>query len=172
MGDGNITYLEIGSYCGASVSLISSHKYPTKCFSIDIGVPIDPSVVIRNVEKFKNENSTFEYIKGSSYDNVIVERVYNKIDKIDLLFIDGDHSENAVYEDFNNYSRLVSKNGYICFDDYLDSQYSPEVKVAVDNIIESLDRTEYDVIGTLHYEQLKYYTNFSANSIFVIKKIK
>ena len=172
LGDGDITYLEIGSYCGASVSLLASHEYPTKCFSLDIGVPIDPSVVIKNVEKFKNKNSKFEYIKGSSYDKKVVETVYSKVDKIDLLFIDGDHSDTAVYEDFNNYSKLVSKNGYICFDDYLDAQYSPKVKIAVDNIIKSLDTTEYEVIGTLEYDQLKSYTNFPANSIFIIKKIK
>ena len=89
-----------------------------------------------------------------------------------MLFIDGDHSEKAVYEDFNNYSKLVSKNGYICFDDYLDDEYSPEVRGSVDNIIKSLDPTEYEVIGTLKYDQLKSYTNFSANSIFLLKKIK
>lgn len=121
---------------------------------------------------FKNKNSTFEYIKGSSYDDSIVQTVYNKVEKIDLLFIDGDHSEQAVYKDFNNYSKLVTKNGYICFDDYLDSEYSPEVKLAVDNIVKSLDANEYEVIGVLEYDQLKSYTNFPANSIFVIKKIK
>ena len=172
LGDGDVTYFEIGSYCGASVSLISSHDYPTKCFGLDIGFPIDQSVVIKNVDMFKNKNSTFEYIKGSSYDESIVQTAYNKVDKIDLLFIDGDHSEQAVYKDFNNYSKLVTKNGYICFDDYLDAEYSPDVKVAVDNIVKSLDVNEYEVIGVLEYDQLKSYTNFPANSIFVIKKIK
>jgi hypothetical protein len=51
-GDKPITYLEIGSYAGASISLIASHKYPTNCFTLDLGEPINPDIVTKKCFKF------------------------------------------------------------------------------------------------------------------------
>jgi len=36
---------------------------------------------------------------------------------IDLLFIDADHEYQSVKEDFENWSRYVSKGGFVCLDD-------------------------------------------------------
>src|SRR5262245_53391504 len=36
---------------------------------------------------------------------------------IDFLFIDGDHSRDGVWQDFNTYSRLVPPGGLIAFHD-------------------------------------------------------
>jgi cephalosporin hydroxylase len=169
-GDKPITYLEIGSYAGASISLISSHKYPTNCFTLDLGTPISPDIVKRNVSKFKNEQSSFDYIQGNSQDINIINHVKNEIKEIDILFIDGDHSKNGVFEDFNNYSSLVKNGGYIAFDDYLDHQYSPEVYGAVNDIVLNLNPDEYDIIGVLTYDLLKNFTNLEKNNIFLLKK--
>ena len=38
-------------------------------------------------------------------------------DKVDILFIDGFHGENAVRSDFQNYKHLVRKGGYVGFHD-------------------------------------------------------
>jgi cephalosporin hydroxylase len=169
-GDKPITYLEIGSYAGASISLISSHKYPTNCITLDLGTPISPDIVKRNVFKFKNEQSSFNYIQGNSQDINIINHVRDEIKEINILFIDGDHSKNGVFEDFNNYSNLVKSGGYIAFDDYLDYQYSPEVYGAVNDIVTKLNPDEYEVIGTLTYDLLKIFTNLEKNNIFLLKK--
>jgi cephalosporin hydroxylase len=169
-GDKPINYLEIGSYAGCSVSLISSHNYPTNCYSLDLGSPIDPNVVKRNVSKFKNSLSTFEYIQGDSSNPEIISLVDKKLNNLDILFIDGNHTRFGVFNDFNHYSKLVKNGGYICFDDYLDFQYSPDVKGAVDDIVKELNPTEYDIIGLLKYDFLNEYTHMDYNSIFVIKK--
>jgi cephalosporin hydroxylase len=169
-GDKPITYLEIGSYAGASISLISSHKYPTNCITLDLGTPISPDIVKRNVSKFKNEQSSFNYIQGNSQDINIINHVRDEIKEINILFIDGDHSKNGVFEDFNNYSNLVKSGGYIAFDDYLDYQYSPEVYGAVNDIVTKLNPDEYEVIGTLTYDLLKIFTNLEKNNIFLLKK--
>jgi predicted O-methyltransferase YrrM len=169
-GDKPITYLEIGSYAGASISLISSHKYPTNCFTLDLGEPINPEVVQRNIDKFKNELSTFKYFQGNSQDINIINHVNSEIKEIDFLFIDGDHTTNGVIKDFNNFSKLVKSGGYIAFDDYLDYQYSPEVKGAVDTIVSSLSVEEYDVIGSLSYDLLKEFTELDRNNIFILRK--
>ena len=59
------------------------------------------------------------FISGSSHDN----RTYNRLtkllnnSKIDLLFIDGDHSYVGVKKDFEIYKSFVSDNGIIAFHD-------------------------------------------------------
>ena len=43
--------------------------------------------------------------------------------KLDLLFIDGDHSYEGVKNDFELYSSLVKENGLICFHDIIPSSW-------------------------------------------------
>jgi cephalosporin hydroxylase len=126
--------------------------------------------VKRNVTKFKNSLSTFEYIQGDSSNPEIISLVDKKVNNLDILFIDGNHTRLGVFNDFNHYSKLVKNGGYICFDDYLDFQYSPDVKGAVDDIVKELSSTEYDIIGLLKYDFLNEYTHMDYNSIFIIKK--
>jgi hypothetical protein len=42
---------------------------------------------------------------------------------------------------------MVVPGGYIVFDDYNDSEYSPEVKPTVDEIVKNT--SEYEVIGAI-----------------------
>lgn len=140
-------YVEIGAYAGGSASLVTSHPYPTECYSIDIGHPIDPEVSKRNVANFKNNDNSWEYIKGNSQQLSTVTELKNKINGIDLLFIDGDHSSRGVKNDFNFYAPMVKKGGYLWFDDYLDFIYSPGVKPAVDEIVTNINKESWEVIG-------------------------
>jgi predicted O-methyltransferase YrrM len=154
LGPEEKTYLEIGSYVGSSGSLILSHPFPTKVYCVDPCV-LNPihyqgdlnqyDTLERNLILNKKSNS-FEIIKDYSCSTTTLEKFKNL--KIDLLFIDGDHSRKAVFEDFNNYINLVSEGGYIVFDDYLDSEYSPEVRKSVDDIVENLDSKKYKIIGS------------------------
>lgn len=144
LGESEKTYLEIGSFAGGSVSLVSSHPYPTKCYSIDLGHPIPREVVENNVSKFKNKKSTFKYFEGNSRDENIINQIS---DEFDILFIDGDHSYDGAMNDFKVYSKMVKKGGYIIFDDYNDYIHSPEVKPAVDYIINNFS-DEYLMMGT------------------------
>ncbi|MFN6069283.1 MAG: class I SAM-dependent methyltransferase, partial [Pseudanabaena sp.] len=43
-------------------------------------------------------------------------------DKIDFLFIDGDHTYEGVRQDYEMYSPLVQKGGYIAFHDINDTE--------------------------------------------------
>jgi hypothetical protein len=45
-------------------------------------------------------------------------------------------------------NQIFPHHYYIVFDDYNDSQHSPEVKIAVDDIIPTITHN-YDTIGTL-----------------------
>ena len=90
--------------------------------------------------------------------------------KIDLLFIDGDHSFNGVIADFNMYGDLISVGGYVVFDDYNDNTYSPEVKQAVNSLLPNL--VDYEIIGTLENILGAYPSELKEGNCFVIKKIK
>jgi hypothetical protein len=168
LGESEKTYLEIGSFAGGSVSLVSSHPYPTKCYSIDLGRPIPQEVVENNVSKFKNEKSTFKYFKGDSRD----ENVINQIkDEIDILFIDGDHSYDGALNDFKVYSKMVKAGGYIVFDDYNDYIHSPEVKTAVDDIAVNFS-DEFLMLGTVNTDfPVGDLDNLGGNSYILKKKV-
>ena len=59
-------------------------------------------------------------IRGDSHDAAIQSRVQNevcKLRKLDLLFIDGDHSYEGVKADFESYRGLVRSGGVIAFHD-------------------------------------------------------
>jgi cephalosporin hydroxylase len=165
-----VKYLEIGAYAGGSASLMCSHPYQTNCFSVDLSYPIDQVVVERNVNKFKRENNSFEYIKGNSQSADIVNFVKEKVGMVDILFIDGDHSKAGAIADYLNYSPLVKRGGYLIFDDYLDSLHSPEVKLAVDEIVEKESPENYEIIGSLKYDLLPSFTHLSASNLFVFRK--
>ena len=75
-------------------------------------------------------------------------------------------------KDFNNYKDLVKKGGYIIFDDYMDQIHSPEVKSAVDDIVNILNQEDYDIIGSIVYPFLNK-TNVPdkiSSNLYVIKK--
>jgi len=143
--DYKLTYLEIGAYAGGSACLMM-HRPNTDIISIDLGWPIDPSIVLKNVWEYNKFGNTYNYIKGNSSELETINRV--KTVQADILFIDGDHSYFSVWNDFLNYSKLVKPNGYIVFDDYNDFISSPMVKSAVDHISNQL-HNDYEIIGTV-----------------------
>ena len=145
--DYELNYVEIGCYAGGSACLLLQRKN-TNVISIDLGTPINPSIVSENVNKLNKHNNKYNYIQGSSHDLNVFNKLNDYINEIDILFIDGDHSFNGVIKDFEMYSTLVKSGGYIIFDDYNDYQYSPDVKPAVNGLISNLS-DKYNIIGTI-----------------------
>lgn len=168
----NVTYMEIGSYAGASASLMSSHPKVKKVYSLDIGNPILKEIPIKNVNYFKTDMCQYTYIEGNSLHSSTVSKVKDEISEVDVLFIDGDHSYNAVISDFKSYSPLVKDGGYIIFDDYMDYRHSPEVKPSVDYIVKNLLKNKYDIIGSLVYDLLKRTNRPSIpqSNVYILKK--
>jgi cephalosporin hydroxylase len=167
-----VKYMEIGSYAGASISLISSHPKVTKSYSLDIGSPISKEIPIKNVNHFKNEKCEYTYIEGNSMDKEVIDTILRLVEELDVLFIDGDHSYNAVINDFKNYNSLVKKGGYLIFDDYMDSTHSPDVKQSVDWIVNNLILNNYSVIGSIAYDLLSK-TNIpymKQSNVYILRK--
>ena len=144
--DTNITYVEIGCYAGGSACLMLQRPN-TRVISIDLGQPIPKETVYSNVKNLNKFNNPYNYLEGNSQTYEMVDRLKELTNEVDILFIDGDHSYQAVINDFMLYEGLVKSGGFIVFDDYND-EGCPGTKIAVDEIIKSIEE-RYINIGTL-----------------------
>ena len=69
-------------------------------------------------------NCKIRLLVGDSHSEELVQLVENELDGelVDFLFIDGDHSEVGVAQDFEMYKKFVRKGGLIAFHDIVDNQ--------------------------------------------------
>jgi predicted O-methyltransferase YrrM len=118
--------VEIGSYVGASsfclAAGLSNRRCYGKVYCIDTWNNEAMTEGIRDtMTEFLNNTSRFskyiEPIRGRSTDPQIVRRVAELPGKIDLLFIDGDHSFDAVLSDWRTYKPLLSNGALIVMHD-------------------------------------------------------
>lgn len=142
-----INYVEIGCYAGGSACLMLQRPN-TNVVSIDIGMPISKEIVYENVKRLNKFNNSYTYLMGNSQTGEMVTRLSQITTTIDILFIDGDHSYQSVINDFTLYERMVSKNGYIVFDDYNDPTPVHNTSAAVNDIVKK-EADRYNIIGTL-----------------------
>jgi len=56
--------------------------------------------------------------------------------EIDLLFIDGDHSYQAVLGDYLKFSPFVKRGGYLVFHDYHEDSKAPDVAPVIEEVVE------------------------------------
>lgn len=168
-GDQQIQYVEIGAYAGGSACLMLQRPN-TAVISIDLGTPIDPVITKNNAEQHRN-NNVYQYILGDSGSQTTKQTLKNSLTKkIDILFIDGDHSYAAVQRDFQMYEDLLEDDAFVVFDDYNDRMYSPQVKLAVDDMISTVaDR--YHVIGTMANILGASPSEITEGNCFVIRRI-
>lgn len=162
-----INYLEIGCYAGGS-SCLSLQRKNTNVYSIDIGKPIPKSIVYENVKKCNIHENIYKYFEGNSNNINIINQVFMEVKKVDVFFIDGDHSYNGVINDFENYKYLLAVGSYVIFDDYLDEIYSPKVRSAVDFLCEK-HKNKITIIGSLPNLVGAKPDSFKFNNCFIIK---
>ena len=69
--------------------------------------------------RYKNRKQKLILIRDDSHKKSIINKVGNILngEKLDFLFIDGDHEYEGVKKDYNNYSKYVKKGGLIAFHD-------------------------------------------------------
>lgn len=100
-------------------SQIASGNANGKMVLIDLGETMgampeqihDPNSVFRTVYP------DIDVFKGYSVPDGITYLRNNNLDKIDVLWIDGDHSFNGAYSDFVSYAPMVKEDGYIFMHD-------------------------------------------------------
>jgi len=111
-------YLEIGVKHGRSLAIAKYYAPEATICGIDIS----------------DENYDYKYFEN--IDVTFIHKSANDVvwDKpIDLLFIDGDHSQEQVEKDIKNFAKWVRKGGYILFHDF--DITSPGVIIAVDDFV-------------------------------------
>lgn len=92
-----------------------------------VGGPTD----LENEDSFYRKNFYPRFIKDTS-ENAYYNFFVPQDIKIDVLFIDGDHSYNGVKKDFELYSQLLTENGIIIIHD-TDSRYEENLIISEDS---------------------------------------
>lgn len=146
-----VIYLEIGTCSGSSFCLLLQNSKKTKVIGIDDGTTAIGGIeaTLKNINKLNVHNYDTELIIGNSADETIIKNLKEKISGVDIFFIDGNHSFEAVVADFINYKDLIVAGGYVVFDDYHDYKWSPQVKHAVDYMINTGIFDGFEVLGYL-----------------------
>jgi len=106
---------EIGTAMGGTTYLLGQ-SLPTVTHVIGIDLFVRRK---RRLRHFMRSNQQLELVDGSSYAPETAERVKRHLagTKLDLLFIDGDHSYDGVVKDFSLYRHFVRDGGVIVFHD-------------------------------------------------------
>jgi predicted O-methyltransferase YrrM len=166
---GRITYLEIGTYYGASACLMLQRP-ETNVITVDIGGTPEENI-LNNLRKFnKHESNVFTFIRGNSHDQYTVRKIAKKVKDsgVDILFIDGNHLYLDVIDDFVKYSPFVNRGGYVVFDDYND-EGDPEVALAVNKIVETLEH--FIIVGTIPNRLGAFPQEMKEGNCFILKKV-
>lgn len=111
------TICEIGTYKGGSLFCIAQAAPPdATILSIDIEYPVSRRLAHR---RFAKNGQRIVCIKGDTKDPATFNRAKRALgrQKLDLLFIDGDHAFAGVVNDYARYGSLVKKGGIIAFHD-------------------------------------------------------
>lgn len=150
-------YVETGTLWGGSLALAMRSEYPSTFIGIDLFKGYYGKTVYKNdwnrysevvtdknhlqfttnnIERLNIYNHPYHLVKGSSYDKDVVNKVRSLVSHIDILFIDGDHSEEGVLGDFNSYKDMISPGGFILFDNYAQR---PNMWPGVESAIKKID---------------------------------
>ena len=144
-GKPNLKFLQVGAYTGdASVWLLTS-------------ILLDPSSTLTDVDTWQGSDERehkamdFDAVYGiylnrmDKHENVMSIKgdssyvLPNLKEKYDFIYIDGDHTEKAVYRDATNAWPLLKSGGILAFDDYLwgqDVHPSLRPMLAIDRFLE------------------------------------
>lgn len=134
--------LEIGTYKGKSARVMG--EVARKLFTVDafIFCTIQDALVnlkdLENVQIIPSHSKTVASMFNDRY--------------FDVIFLDGDHSEDSVLQDIFFYRNKVKHGGYLIFHDYIKGIHDgfDSVKIAVDKTFGSVD----GIVDSLAYLQM------------------
>jgi predicted O-methyltransferase YrrM len=119
--------LEIGTAAGGMFYCLSQLADPAALMiSIDTkGLPYGGGQTTAECELYRSfgpVSQRFEFIRNRSFHHATLMALEKILDgrKLDLLFIDADHSYGGVRSDFELYRRFVAEDGLIAFHDICD----------------------------------------------------
>lgn len=157
-----VTILEIGTYQGGNLRCMSA-VCPDKAHFISLDLPggtFGGGYSAEDAVRFKQQlkpNQSLDCLRMDSHSPEARDSVASILNgkKLDLLFIDGDHSEAGVREDFLNFAPFVRTGGLIAFHDIVPHKVHASCQVhafwaqlkSVMNVVEIIDRDGFDDWG-------------------------
>lgn len=152
----NIMFLEIGSFEGYSANYFVEHFLSgnnSKITCIDPWIKYSESTVTKmpDWDKLINESTYDIFIRNtkSNSDKIIIKRGLSKDilpslkSEYDFIYVDGDHSEKAVWIDATLSFEILKVGGIMIFDDYEWNVGDKSPKDAVDRFLnEYSDKVE------------------------------
>ncbi len=144
----NVTFLEIGSFEGMSTNyfidnFLTGNNSTITC--IDPWIEYSKSTVVQYTEFDNYINQAtynkFMYNTAKHSSKIIIKRGLSKDilptlkEKYDFIYVDGDHSRDAVYLDAIQSFPLLKINGTLIFDDYLWQSNERSPKEAIDRFL-------------------------------------
>ena len=157
------SFIEIGTYRGGTMYVLSSicggkkisvdfvnaaNGYKENDKEVDLG---DINVVKRN-QSLSDIFTDIHFVCGDSHRFETHKKVADilKGDKVDLIFIDGDHSYYGVKRDSEMYSEFVRFGGFIAFHDIKRCEKHNELNCHVDEFWNELqgEKTEFCISDT------------------------
>jgi predicted O-methyltransferase YrrM len=122
--------LEIGTARGGTLFLLTRVAAPDATLvSVDLSSRADRRFAGRDVrrrrplfEAFALDRQRVHFLVGDSHASSTFNQIERKLDgrKVDLLFIDGDHTAEGVRRDFELYGELVRPGGIIALHDIVE----------------------------------------------------
>lgn len=130
-------FIEIGSRLGGTFALIGKclAKICPKVIGLSIDLPNQPHENTRKkslINALEAMQLNFEYkvILDDSHKPETLQSTKEFLyGPVDLVFIDGDHSEEGSYQDFVDYSKLLRPGGVIAYHDIVEPKHWPWVQV-------------------------------------------
>jgi len=151
------SFIEIGTYRGGTLFVLSK-MFHGKKISIDFPNPAfgysDTNKDIRGyidvksrTEAFEKEFTDIHFVVADSHLQETSDEVKTLLQgqKVDFLFIDGDHTYEGVKKDYEMYRALVREGGLIAFHDIKDCLFHRKHHCRVDLFWKELqgDKTEF-----------------------------
>ena len=134
-----LTVIEIGCYTGESSVIFAEEENVKHLYCVDpwLGgydnqdgasksdMKLVESTFDDRIEKYKNKITKIKKKSAEALDYFLDNDI-----KVDLVYIDGNHQEEAVTEDINNYKQIIKEGGYISGHDW----QSDDVKLSIQKI--------------------------------------
>lgn len=144
-------FLEIGTDQGGTFAIWS--KLSEDGIRISVDLPHGPfgRHDYNEVERdnyLRSLGSNVTMIWGSSHEEEIKKQVSEKLngEKVDFLFIDGDHTYEGVKQDYEMYKEFVKPGGWIGFHDIKDTEFHRNANCRVDQLWNELKGTKLEFL--------------------------
>lgn len=117
--------LDIGTFDGGTLYLFTRFLEARKIITIDLPFPLGYPSEKKKLFKLFGPDKELYFLRGNSHSIEIVKRVSHilKGNKIDFIFVDGNHSYEGVRKDFENYKDFVREGGIIAFHDICNPRF-------------------------------------------------